>query len=160
MGDASMRHHQELLFSLSLVALLVLTGGGADAATVAHPAPATAADRLADLHARRDVARALAALPAGGRKEALGRLEGAEIALLNRQSYDLGPLLRTDRPVPTTSAIAELDQARVDVLHADVRRARAAAAAAHHTVGVELGAVSRVANRGGSLAQAGKETTP
>ena len=148
-----MRHPRAPFVGPFIIALAAVVAGGAEA-NVAHPAPVTDGDRLAGLHARQDVARGSAF--AGDRATALGRLDGTELALLRRQFQDPGALLEAAR----TSAVSELDQARVDVLMADAQEARQAAAAAHHTIGVKFGAVSRAANRGGSLAQAGKETTP
>jgi len=134
-----MRHHRTWFMSLPAVTLLAAIAGGARAANVSHHGATTPVS--------------------AGRRDALDRLEQAEIALLNRHVYDLGPQLRTDRPVPPTSAISDLDRARLAVLTADARHARQAITAAHRIIGVELGAVRPAAPRGSS-AQAGKETTP
>jgi hypothetical protein len=134
-----MHRHRPFSISVPAAALVLLISGAAHAADVPH----------------RGAAPPLSA----GRRDALDHLERAEIALLNRHVYDLGPQLRTDRPVPPTSAISDLDRARLAVLTADARHARRAVTAAHRIIGVELGAVPKAAPRGSS-AQAGKETTP
>ncbi|SRR5579883_2403548 len=134
-----MRHHRTWPMSLPAVTLLAAIAGGAQAAGVSHHGATTPVSVE--------------------RHDALDRLEQAEIALLNRHVYDLGPQLRTDRPVPPTSAISDLDRARLAVLTADTRRARQAVTAAHRIIGVKPGAVPPAAPRGSS-AQAAKETTP
>lgn len=124
-----MRHPPAIVSASVLAGCLALSAPGARAAShTSAPresrTPVTEANRRAAIEARHDVALAYAQLPAGSRYEPLGRLEGAEIALLHGQST-FGPLLK---PAGTRgSAVSELDQARIDVLRADAARARAAA---------------------------------
>ena len=129
-----MRHPPAIHMALVLTALL--------GASAANAAPARArgfvAHRPADVEARHDVALAFAQLPADGRYGSLGRLDGAEIALLSGQA-DYGPLLRLDRPAPPTSPISELDQTRIDVLRRDAAQTRGAVSSAHDRIGAERG---------------------
>ena len=136
----TMRRHRPCLVIFPAVALLALITGGVQAA---------------------DVPPHRAVVPfAAERRDALDRLEQAEVAVLNRHVYDLSPQLRTDRPVPATSAISDLDAARLAVLTSDARHARQAISAANHLIGAEFGTATRTARHGGSLAQAGKEKRP
>lgn len=106
-----MRHHRTWFMSLQAVTLLAGLAGGARAGDVSHQ------DRAATTPVSAE------------RRDALDRLEQAEIVLLNRHVYDLGPQLRTDRPVPPVSAISDLDRARLAVLTADAHHARQAVTA-------------------------------
>lgn len=100
--------------------------------------PLSVSDRRADLHARHHMRDAMSELSADGRRAALDRLERAEGALLNRHVYDLGPSLKTDQPVPKTSLISDLDEARLAVLRQDAARARQIAARVAGRLDAEL----------------------
>ena len=102
-----------------------------------HRPPAAAGQRT-DIEARHDMALAFAELPANSRYGSLGRLDGAEIALLDGQA-DYGPLLRLDRPALPASPISELDQARIDVLRRDAAQTRGAVSSARDRIGAERG---------------------
>ena len=131
-----MRDPRSFLATVLMAAALAAPAWGAS--PPATPGKPTPADQRAGLDARYDVAQASRI---SDRRDAagVGRLDGAELALLARQSYDPGPLLPPNQSAERTSAVSELDQARVDVLMTDARRARTAASAAGHAIGAERG---------------------
>jgi hypothetical protein len=113
------RNHRSHLASATALAVLLMTAGAANAAE------ATASyNQQADNDARHDVQIASADLSAGKAHVGRDRLERAETALLNREVLDLGPALNTERPLPKTQAIAEIDQARAALDSRNIAAAR------------------------------------
>lgn len=128
-----MRHPRALVHRMifaSALAGLLPAGAHAAAPDIGRQAaavtPRAGANGVADLDAREDIT--LAGLPPY-RSWQLNALEGAELAALHRQSNDIGRPTPTGLPAASTSPIAELDQARVDVLLHDAYRARTTASA-------------------------------
>lgn len=140
-----MRHPQRIYSALLVtVSLAVPTARAAIASPPPYPArsltvPAPPDTRQAEIAARHDVALAFAQLPAASRYEALGQLDGAEIALLDGQT-EYGPLLRlASPPSARSSAVSELDEARLDVLRHDAALARQTASSVSHRRGAHRG---------------------
>lgn len=125
-----------LLAATALIGAPMTAAGAATLYTreqIAAATPRTGADGVADFDARRDVL--LAKLPAPGPTWPLTHLEGAEITVLDHRSNEIGRPPPTGLPSAKTSAISELDQARVDVLLGDASRARRAASASRAALG-------------------------
>lgn len=129
-----MRHSRLLRGLLAVSALIGLAPAPAGAGArytgeqIAAATPRAGANGVADLDARQDVL--LAELPSGGSAwPPLSRLERVEVAVLDHRSNEIGRAPPTGLPSARTSAISELDQARVDVLLRDAARARQTAAA-------------------------------
>ncbi|HEX9462480.1 MAG TPA: hypothetical protein VGB82_07760 [Alphaproteobacteria bacterium] len=122
-------NRSHLASATAFAAVLLIGAGAADAAPIASTAAASTEatasyDQQADNAARHDVQIASADLAAGKAPVGRDRLERAETALLNREVLDLGPALNTDRPLPKTQAIAELDQARAALDSHNIAAAR------------------------------------
>jgi hypothetical protein len=140
--STSMRPRALLNRVIAAWALAGLLPAGAHAAArfagekIAAVTPRAGANGVADLDAQEDLA--LARLRPY-RSWQLDSLEGAEVAALDRQSNEIGRPPPTGLPNAGTSPLAELDQARVDVLLRDADRARAAAAAMPHALRAPAG---------------------
>jgi hypothetical protein len=128
--------------ALLSVGLLCLSIGAASAATVSKTSADTSfvpsADHGADMSAKADLGKAVAALTGQRVKVGRDRLERAETALLNREVIDLGTALKADQPLPASGPVTHIVNARASLDQHNVSQAVHEAKQAIMAINTEL----------------------